>query len=101
MTGVLGSVGQSAFALLAEQIKKSRAESGGANAGGTAADSGASSLTAPRDPAEAYKFAAQFEDQLGQSHREALQLLSSTADSRAADMTVRACACPQPPTRSF
>lgn len=80
VANVLTVVGSTAFSLLAEQIKHSRANrqtGGGAAAGGEMDGNRGSKSKTPT-------FEAYFEEHLGQSHLDALQLLSSTTSSQAA-----------------
>lgn len=80
VANVLTVVGSTAFSLLAEQIKHSRAnrQGGGAAAAGGEMDGNRGSKS--KTPT----FEAYFEEHLGQSHLDALQLLSSTTSSQAA-----------------
>ena len=75
VTGVLGSVGASAFSLLADQIRASRDEAPETSA----ARGGDDTRSKP-----VVSFDMFFEEHIGQPHFDALRLLSSTADSRAA-----------------
>lgn len=82
ISNVLGAVGTTAFSLLAEQIKHSRANQEG-NGDGDGDGDGDSTGGNRGSGSQAPTFGAFFEDHLGQSHLDALQLLSSTTSSQA------------------
>jgi hypothetical protein len=78
--GAFENVGRSAFAFLAEQIRAIERGGNGASSGGSDASSKQGAAAAAGPPT----FGRWFETFLGQSHLDALQLLSSSTSSEAA-----------------